>query len=979
MRNIRTCLHPLFLLIGFLCCIQTASAQNDKTVKGIVLDEFNEPMMGVTIKVPDTTTGTVTDLNGNFVIVVDNNVQNLQISYIGYVTQLAPIISSPMRVIMREDTQMLESVVVIGYGTQRKSDLTGSISNVSSDDFNGGLVNSPEQLINGKVSGVQILNDGGSPSGGSSIRIRGGASLNASNDPLIVLDGVPLENGGISGSGNFLSMINPNDIESMTVLKDASSTAIYGSRASNGVILITTKKGSHDRFKVSFNTTQSMQVKTKLADMLSTDQFRYVINTEGNDIQKSLLGNTSTNWNEEIFQKAYGTDNNLSFLGKAGNVMYRASLGYLHQEGILKTDKVDRYTGSISVSPSFLDNHLKFVFNAKGAITNNRFGNQVITTAATFNPTIPVYSGREAFGGYTEALDDNGIPNANLNPVGSVNNYKSTSHIKRFIGNIDMDYKFHFLPELKLHMAVGYDYGKGHGLIYVPDGVAMNYETDGRNYKYGPQTNTNKMFTAYLNYNNFFESIQSSLDVTGGYDYQFWKAKTSAYEETNVYGISQNSVAATDYRHALVSFYGRVNFSYNERYLLTATVRGDATSRFSKDNRWGTFPSVGIGWRLNEESWLKDCTWIENLKLRASYGVTGQQEGIGNYGFMPIYTISQPGAYYYMGNKWVPMYRPESYISDIKWETTNSFNYGVDFSFFNNRFSGSFDYYTRKTKDLLAEVPVPAGSNFNTRVVSNVGNVNSKGVELTLNAVPVDTKDVTWNLSFNATWQKMRVKNLSLTKGTEQINTLVGPTLDTYNFQVLTEGYEPYMFYLYHQLYDENGKPIEGKYADLNGDGIINEKDRYRAKSPAPDYILGFSSNLRYKKLTLGFSLRGNIGNYVYNANAMNTGAWETVSYYKYQINNLHSSYLDTGFQERQRLSDYYLENASFLKMDNLTLGYNFGKVGKSISNLNLSVMMQNVFTITKYSGVDPEVPNGMDISFYPRPRIYSLSLGIEF
>ena len=533
---------------------------------------------------------------------------------------------------------------------------------------------------------------------------------------MIVLDGVPLENGGISGSGNFLSMINPNDIESMTVLKDASSTAIYGSRASNGVILITTKKGSHDRFKVSFNTTQSMQVKTKLADMLSTDQFRYVINTEGNDIQKSLLGNTSTNWNEEIFQKAYGTDNNLSFLGKAGNVMYRASLGYLHQEGILKTDKVDRYTGSISVSPSFLDNHLKFVFNAKGAITNNRFGNQVITTAATFNPTIPVYSGREAFGGYTEALDDNGIPNANLNPVGSVNNYKSTSHIKRFIGNIDMDYKFHFLPELKLHMAVGYDYGKGHGLIYVPDGVAMNYETDGRNYKYGPQTNTNKMFTAYLNYNNFFESIQSSLDVTGGYDYQFWKAKTSAYEETNVYGISQNSVAATDYRHALVSFYGRVNFSYNERYLLTATVRGDATSRFSKDNRWGTLPSVGIGWRLNEESWLKDCTWIENLKLRASYGVTGQQEGIGNYGFMPIYTSRQPGAYYDMGNKWVPMYRPESYISDIKWETTNSFNYGVDFSFFNNRFPGSLDYYTRKHNDFLAELPVPAASNFNTCV-----------------------------------------------------------------------------------------------------------------------------------------------------------------------------------------------------------------------------------------------------------------------
>ena len=979
MRNIQTCFRPLFLIALLFLTLQNSFAQRERAVRGSVVDEMNDPMMGVTIKVPDSSVGTVTDLDGNFLLYVDDAAQELQISYIGYVTQTVKITPTPLKITLREDTQMLESGVVIGYGTQRKSDLTGSISNVKSEDFNGGLVSSPEQLINGKVSGVQILSDGGSPTGGSSIRIRGGASLNASNDPLIVLDGVPLESGGISGSGNFLSMINPNDIESITVLKDASSTAIYGSRGSNGVILIQTKKGSQDRMKVTFNTTQSMQVKTKLADMLSPEEFRNVINTQGTDAQKSLLGTASTNWNEEIFHKAYGTDNNVSLLGQAGNWMYRASLGYLHQNGILKTDKVDRYTGSISLSPSFLDNHLKFTLNAKGAITNNRFANQTIFTAATFNPTLPVFSGRDAFGGYTESLDENGLPSANLNPVGAIENYKSTSHIKRFIGNIDMDYKFHGLPELKLHAAVGYDYGKGHGLIYIPDGVAMEYETDGRNYKYGPQKNTNKMFTAYLNYNKFFEKIESNVDVTAGYDYQMWIAKTEAYEETNVYGISQNSVAASDYRHALVSFYGRVNLSFTERYLLTATVRGDATSRFSKANRWGTFPSVGIGWRINEESWMKDIAFIDNLKLRASYGKTGQQEGIGNYGFMPIYTISQPGAYYWMGNKWVPMYRPESYISDIKWESTSSFNYGFDFSFFDNRFSGSFDYYTRKTKDLLAEVPVAAGSNFNTRVTSNVGNVDSKGVELTLNATPIQTKDVTWNISFNGTWQKMRVKNLSLVKGVEQINTLVGPTLDTYNFQVLTEGYEPYMFYLYHQLYDESGKPIEGKYADMNGDGVINEKDRYRCKSPAPDYILGFTSNLRYKKFTLGFSLRANIGNYVYNANAMNTGAWETVSYNKYQLNNLNASYLETGFQERQRLSDYYLENASFLKMDNLTIGYNFGKVAKWCSNLNLSVMMQNVFTVTKYSGVDPEVPNGMDNSFYPRPRIYSFSRGIEF
>ncbi len=979
MRNIQTCFHPWCLLTLLCLCTGPLFAQSNKNVRGTVVDEFNEPMMGVTVKVPDTSIGTVTDLDGNFTLSLDGDAQELQISYVGYVTQLVKIAATPLKITMREDTQMLESVVIIGYGVQRKSDLTGSISNVTSEDFNGGLVNSPEQLINGKISGVQIMSNGGSPTEGSSIRIRGGASLNASNDPLIVLDGVPLESGGISGSGNFMSMINPNDIESITVLKDASSTAIYGSRASNGVILITTKKGSNDRFKISFSTTQSIQTKTKTADMLSTDEFRSVIKEQGTDGQIALLGNASTDWNKEIFHEAYGTDNNLSLLGQAGNWLYRVSFGYLYQNGILKTDNVERYTGSFSLNPSFFDNHLKLVFNAKGAINKNRFANQVIHTAATFNPTLPVYSGRDAFGGYTEALDENGIPSASLNPVGSINNYKSASHVKRFIGNIDLDYKFHFLPEMKLHAAVGYDYGEGHGLIYIPDGVALQYETDGRNYKYGPQKNSNKMFTAYLNYNKFFEKIRSNVDVTAGYDYQMWVAKSAAYEETNVYGVSQSSIAAADWRHALVSFYGRVNLSFDERYLLTATVRGDATSRFSKDNRWGTFPSVGLGWRLNEEQWMSGCTVIDNLKLRVSYGKTGQQDGIGNYGFMPIYSISQPGAYYWMGDRYVPMYRPESYISDIKWESTTSFNYGVDFSFFGNRFSGSLDYYTRKTKDLLAEIPVAAGSNFNTRVVSNVGNVDSQGVELTLNGTPIQTKDVEWNISFNATWQKMKVKNLSLVKGGEQINTLVGPTLDTYNFQVLTEGYEPYMFYLYHQLYDESGMPIEGKYADLNDDGIINEKDRYRYKSPAPDYILGLSSNLRIKKWTLGFSLRANIGNYVYNANAMNTGAWETVSYNKYQLNNLNRSYLDTGFKERQRLSDYYLENASFLKMDNLTLGYNFGKIGKWCSNFNVSAMMQNVFTITKYSGVDPEVPNGMDNSFYPRPRVYSLTLGIEF
>ena len=959
-----------------------------RTIKGEVTDAQNgEALIGATVMVEGEKGGTVTDFDGNFSLQVSSSAKKIKVSYIGYIDKVLSI-SDNMKVKLESDSKALADVVVIGYGTARKSDLTGSVATVKSKDFNKGLVSSPEQLINGKVSGVQIMSNSGSASAGSTIRVRGGASLNASNDPLIVLDGVPLEQGGISGnSSNFLSMINPSDIESMTVLKDASSTAIYGSRASNGVIIITTKKGQQGAVKVNFNTTNSLQTRAQMVDMLSRDEFVNVINQFGTDNQKSLLGTANTDWNDEVYRTAFGTDNNLSVSGSIDKWLpFRVSVGYYNQSGLVRKDNVERWTGNVVLTPSFFQDHLKLTINAKGTLNNNSFNNGgAVWAAATFNPTIPVYSGNDKYGGYNEALDADGYPvNAGVrNPRGLVDLYDSKSKVSRFIGSMDVDYKVHFLPDLQLHATVGADYAKGDGTIHVPVYAAQSYNKDeslgGSDYKYGPQKNENRLLTLYANYAKYFEDIKSNVDLTAGYDYQYWKSTTPLYYTKSAAGTNLSTVKASDYRHVMLSYYGRINYSFDGKYLLTATVRRDASSRFSKDTRWGTFPSVALGWTLTEEPWLKNQKVLSNLKLRASYGVTGQQEGIGNYNYLPVYTYSVTGAEAFINGQYINTYRSEAYVSDLKWETTTSWNFGLDFGFLNGRIGGAIDFYTRKTKDLLASVPTAAGTNFSKTILTNVGNVDSKGIEVSLNATPIQTKDWEWNLSYNFTWQNMKVKNLSLTQGGSQTNVKVGPSIDAYQFQVLSEGYEPYMFYVYHQLYDsETGKPIEGAYADLNGDGEINDADLYRYHSPAPKYIMGLSTSLRYKQLTLGMSFRANIDNYVYNGMGMSTGAWETVSYNNSQLNNLNTSFLKTGFKTRQYLSDYYVENASFLKLDNLSLSYNVGKINKWAS-LTVSAMVQNVFTITGYSGTDPEVPNGMDNSFYPRPRTYSLSLGLQF
>lgn len=976
----------LLVALFVIGCLQLMA--QTRTIKGEVTDAQNgEALIGATVMVEGEKGGTVTDFDGNFSLQVSSSAKKIKVSYIGYIDKVLSI-SDNMKVKLESDSKALADVVVIGYGTARKSDLTGSVATVKSKDFNKGLVSSPEQLINGKVSGVQIMSNSGSASAGSTIRVRGGASLNASNDPLIVLDGVPLEQGGISGnSSNFLSMINPSDIESMTVLKDASSTAIYGSRASNGVIIITTKKGQQGAVKVNFNTTNSLQTRAQMVDMLSRDEFVNVINQFGTDNQKSLLGTANTDWNDEVYRTAFGTDNNLSVSGSIDKWLpFRVSVGYYNQSGLVRKDNVERWTGNVVLTPSFFQDHLKLTINAKGTLNNNSFNNGgAVWAAATFNPTIPVYSGNDKYGGYNEALDADGYPvNAGVrNPRGLVDLYDSKSKVSRFIGSMDVDYKVHFLPELKLHATVGADYAKGDGTVYVPAYAAQSYNKDeslgGSDYKYGPQKNENRLLTLYANYAKYFEDIKSNVDLTAGYDYQYWKSTTPLYYTKSAAGTNLSTVKASDYRHVMLSYYGRINYSFDGKYLLTATVRRDASSRFSKDTRWGTFPSVALGWTLTEEPWLKNQKVLSNLKLRASYGVTGQQEGIGNYNYLPVYTYSVAGAEAFINGQYINTYRPEAYVSDLKWETTTSWNFGLDFGFLDGRIGGAIDFYTRKTKDLLASVPTAAGTNFSKTILTNVGNVDSKGIEVSLNATPIQTKDWEWNLSYNFTWQNMKVKNLSLIKGGSQTNVKVGPSIDAYQFQVLSEGYEPYMFYVYHQLYDsQTGKPIEGAYADLNNDGEINDADLYRYHSPAPKYIMGLSTSLRYKQLTLGMSFRANIDNYVYNGMGMSTGAFETVSYNNSQLNNLNTSFLKTGFKTRQYLSDYYVENASFLKLDNLSLSYNVGKINKWAS-LTVSAMVQNVFTITGYSGTDPEVPNGMDNSFYPRPRTYSVSLGLQF
>jgi len=884
-----------------------------------------------------------------------------------------------------------------------KKDLTGAVTAITAKDFNKGSITTPEQLIAGKVAGVQITSNGGAPGSGSTIRIRGGASLNASNDPLIVVDGVPLAPNrnldgtpSIAGSPDPLSLINPNDIESMNILKDASATAIYGSRASNGVIIITTKKGKSGKPRFNFTTQNSISTLPKEADVLSPAEFRNYVNTHGTPAQIAIMGNANTNWQNEIYDNAFTTDNNLSVSGSYKVLPYRVSLGYLNQDGILKTGNLKRTSASITLSPRLLDDHLKIDLNLKGSISHSRFADEgAIGTAVRFDPTQPVQNGSKRFGGYFEWLDPSSTTGlrdlAPLNPVGLLEQKEDKSDVKRSIGNIQFDYKLHFLPDLHVNLNLGYDVSKGEGTIFIPDSAASSYlrspdaKHGGVDNQY-KQNKSNTILETYLNYVKDLKSIYSKIDVIAGYSYQDFSTTNYNFPDrtTDGFVISTPSFPFDKPENRLISFYGRLNYTYKGKYLLTGTLRRDGSSRFSEENRWGMFPSGAFAWRLKEEDFLRNSTTVSDLKLRLGYGETGQQDGIGNYDYIARYSLANQQAQYQFGNRFDSLYRPEGYNPNLKWEQTATYNIGLDYGFFNNRITGSIDVYLKKTTDLLSIIDQPAGTNFTNKILANIGNMENHGVEFTINAQLVRNRNVTWDFGFNVTYNKNEITKLTFTNDPTFPGNLTGGIAGGVGstVQIQSVGYPKNSFYVYQQIYDKSGKPIESLFEDRNRDGVINVDDLYRYKSPDPKAFLGAYSNVNWNKWSAGFSLRANIGNYMYNNRFSNTGVQRNIIDPLGFLANGSRNLLETNFTgngDQYLLSDYYVENASFLRMDYINVGYNAGNLVSKHTNLRIGANVQNVFTVTKYKGLDPEVPGGIDNNFYPRPRIFSISLGLDF
>jgi TonB-linked SusC/RagA family outer membrane protein len=980
--------------IAFLISISVFAQQN---LRGTLRSSTGEALVGATVIVKGTARSAVTNERGEFSIDAPAG-STLVVSFVGYPTQEV-LVNDPANITISLQPaigQNLDEVVVVGYGTARKRDLTGAISTVSSEDFQKGTITTPEQLIQGKVPGLSIISNGGKPGSGSVIRIRGGASLSASNNPLIVVDGVPLDNGTISGGSNPLAFINPNDIESFTVLKDASSAAIYGTRASNGVIIITTKKGLGGKLRVNFSSVNSLSSITKKVDVLSPDEFRSLINTYGTAAQKAMMGSANTDWQDVIYQTAYSTDNNISFSGGLKKLPYRVSAGFQKQTGVLRTDEVQRTSLALVFNPTLFDNHLKVDINLKGSAQKNRFAADVIGAAVTFDPTQPVYAieKKERFGGYFEWLDPTsatGLVNlAPRNPLGRLKQRLDRSTPVRSIGNITLDYKFHFLPELRANLNLGYDASEGEGTVYVSDSAASDYVAGGlggvnNHYK---QTKFNKLLEFYLSYSRDFSSIKSRFDILGGYAYNNYLTKVYNYPNFFADGREvPNSAPPFPFNkpeNTLLSYFGRANFFYDNRYLLTATIRRDGSSRFAPATRWGLFPSVALAWNIKQENFARAGNTLSALKLRLSYGVTGQQDGIGDYDFQSFYALSNASATYQFGDEFVQGYRPGGYYPQRKWEETATSNIALDFGFLNNRIGGSLDFYYKKTTDLLNDLPQPAGTNFSAFIVVNVGDMENKGVELTLNTIPV-LGEFKWNSDFNITYNKNKITNLTVVRGDKNY-----PGVPAGNIaggigggfaQVHQVGYSRNTFNLFKQVYDESGKPIEGLFEDLNRDGIINQDDLFKNKSAVPTVFAGFSNSFAYKKWNAGFVMRASFDNYVYNnifsANGiLNHFTGSSV------LNNGSSHFLETGFvgSEQQRLSDYYIQNASFLRMDNLNIGYDFGRVlFDKKTGLRLNASVQNVFVVTKYKGLDPEISSGIDRNLYPRPRTYALALNLDF
>ena len=1009
-------------------------AQSKYEVKGVVVDTTGTPVIGATVLEQGTTNGVTTDINGQYTLKVKSAESIVEISFIGYKT-VALVASSNLlgNVVLEEDSAMIDDVVVIGYGVVKKNDLTGSISTVKADQTNKGLATSPTDLLRGKSAGVVITSGSGAPGSAATIRIRGGSSLNASNDPLVVVDGLPISNSGISGTANALASINPSDIESFTVLKDASATAIYGSRASNGVIIITTKKGSKYDSNVphvSVDFTASLSQNSRYVDVMTGDEMRQALEwyygTQDTDAYRSATkyvdanGNyVNTDWQREIYQLAQSYEGNVALsgnvkMGEKNNLPYRVSYGYLNQDGTLKTSNMSRHTLSLNLNPQLLDNHLTISLNGKGMIMDSRFANEgAISQAVQYDPTKPVYLDNAEGGvhGYYSWRGVDGKHNtmANQNPVAMLNEKVDVSTAKRFVGNAQVDYKIHGLEDLRINLNLGVDVSKSNGTVDVAPGAEQSIHSTGdagsgshTDYSQLRRDQTLELYAAYAK-----TWGDHSFDVMAGYSWQHYY--TQSYSATNrvadvaawdVYSnepyVALDPSAANYYsnepkvsksEYFLVSFFGRANYSYANRYSITATLRADGTSRFA-NNKWGIFPSVALAWNIKNESFLEDVDAMSALKLRLSYGQTGQQDVGGLYDALPTYYNNQLGSYYPFGgygegNIIYPI-KPVGYNADLKWETTTTYNAGIDLGFLDGRITASADFYYRETKDLLNWTPVPAGANLTNYLNANIGDLKNLGVEVELNAIAIQNKDWYWNIGANVAWNKNEITRLT---NDDEAEGYYGVDTGGYSggvggtCQVQQTGQPTNSFYVYQQIYDKNGNPIEGLYVDRNGDGVVNESDKYVYKKAAPDVTIGFNTQLSWKALTLAVSAHANIGNYVYD-NISSNGELLTDLWTNNFTNNRVVTATTTNFRSSgQYLSDYYVRNASFLKLDNITLSYHFnlGKACERDLGLDVFATVSNVATITGYKGIDPEIYSGIDNNMYPRPRTYILGVKFNF
>ncbi|WP_069131291.1 SusC/RagA family TonB-linked outer membrane protein [Rhodohalobacter halophilus] len=991
-------LLSLLLILFFCSYALPAHAQSELTVSGTVTElETGEPLPGVNITVkgsPDR--GTTTNLDGEYSLRVGAD-EVLVFSYIGFVTREIPVDGrEQIDVQMSTDVQALSELVVIGYGVQERGDNTGSVRVVSSRDFNQGAITSPEELFQGRAAGVQVTTNSGAPGAGATIRIRGGSSLSASNDPLYVVDGIPLDDGGISGMRSPLNSINPNDIESITVLKDASATAIYGSRASNGVIIITTKRGQTGQdIQVNYTGRYSYQTNSDRIDALSAERFRQFVEigvNNGNIPSGALntLGNSQTDWQDEIFRNTFSQDHNISVSGAVGDLPYRASLGFSGNQGVLKTSYNDRLTGSIALNPTLFDDQFSIELNARGTRVDNRFADQgAINTAINYDPTQPVMSGNSQYGGYTAWLDGDGnpIPIAPANPVALIDQRRDESTVYRLIGNVKLDYNPSFFEDLTATLNLGMDYSDvGDGKVLVSDEAAYAFDGQGLS---GVQTDydqkkENELLDFYLNYNTDLPSIESRLDLTAGYSWEHHYEEGSNYstnfDRSQAVRVDSDTQYKTEYY--ITSFFGRANYTLMDKYLFTGTLRYDGTSRFSEDNRWGLFPSFAFAWQMHKESFLEQYDNLSELKLRLGYGVTGQQRiGQGNYPYLPQYTYGQNTARYPFGTEFITTLRPEGYNSELKWEETTTYNVALDYSFNNEQVFGSIEYYLRETDDLLNVIPVPAGTNFTNRILSNVGSLEVQGLEFDITTRLLSTENTFWQVTFNTSYTIDEITKLTTADDPTYVGVEVGGIAGgTGNMvQVHSVGYPRNSFFVYEQVYDQTGAPIEGLYVDRNGDGVIDEADKYRYKSPNPDLTFGLSSRFEYKQWDASFSARANVGNYVYNNVASDRGFYNSVyNTAGYTMNPTEYIY-ETGFRTAQYRSDHYVENASFVKLDNVSVGYTFDSLFDLVSSMRVSATVQNVFTITEYSGQDPEVFGGIDFNLYPRPRTFLLGLNLNF